>query len=69
MESLACVDLDLAARAACVAYVLCTVKLDLMSYIKSFGNYVAMLEGEWGDYEEGRAGADAIQSLKYSRRP
>jgi hypothetical protein len=28
-----------------------------------------MIQGEWGDYEEGRAGADSVESVEYSRRP
>jgi hypothetical protein len=52
-----------------VAHVLRAVKLDLMPRVERIKDQLAMLEGEWRDYEKCRAGAYAIQSLKYSRRP
>ena len=45
LESLTRVDFDCTARAPCVAHVLRAVKLDLVSSVERFGNYLAMLEG------------------------
>ena len=52
-----------------VAYVLCAVKLDLVSRVERFGNQLAMLEGERSDYEKGRADVDALESVEYPGRP
>jgi len=63
------VGLDLAARATRVAHVLCAVKLDLVSRVERVGDQLAMLQGERGDYEKGRPGAHAIESIEYPRSP
>lgn len=69
LESLACVDFDRTARAACMAHVLRAVKLDLVSSVERIVDQLTMLEGEGGDHEEGRADGDAVESVEYSRRP
>jgi hypothetical protein len=69
LEPLTGVSLYFVARAVRVAHVLCAVKLDFVSRVERFGNYLAMFEGEWGDYKKGRVGAYAVESVEYSRRP
>jgi hypothetical protein len=69
LDSLTRVGLDLAAGAARVAHVLCAVKLDFVSRVERIGDQLTMLEGERGDHEEGRASANVVESVEYSRRP
>ena len=52
-----------------MAHMLRAVKLDLVSRVERFGDQLVMLEGERGYHEEGRAGSDSVENLKYSRRP
>ena len=69
LEPLTGVSLYFVARAVRVAHVLCAVKLDFVSRVERIGDQLTMLEGERGDHEEGRASADALESVEYSRRP
>jgi len=57
------------ARAARLAHVLRAVKLDFVARVERFGDQLTMLEGERRNHKEGRAGADTLESVEYSRRP
>ena len=52
-----------------MAHVLRAVKLDLMPRVERIKDQLAMLEGEWRDYEKCRAGADTVESVEYTGRP
>lgn len=69
LEALVRIGLYLAAGATRMAYMSGAMKLDPVACLARGDYDIAVLHGEWGDDEKGRAGVSMVQSFEDARRP